>query len=186
MTPSIRTHARALLVSAAVAGITAVGIPAAWAQTPLKNAISFQVSAENSQYTKQQNIDVGDMPGHYIRIFEFRRIFPKNNALFAGVPVKEQWTRGTADNVGHDGHVVAYVIYLMENGDKIYGKYEGDSQGATGQPTGRRNVSGNTILTGGTGKFRAIRGILHTINVIEPEKLFNEVKNEGVYWMEKE
>jgi hypothetical protein len=90
------------------------------------------------------------------------------------------------DNIGDDGHVVGYVVYVMQNGDKIYGRYDGTAQGAAEQPTGRRHVSGNTTLIGGTGKFHAIRGTLHNTTVAEPEKGFNESKNEGVYWMEKE
>jgi hypothetical protein len=57
---------------------------------------------------------------------------------------------------------------------------------AGGQSEGRRNVVGNLLLTGGTGKFRRIRGVLHYTTVIDPSKGYNESKTEGEYWFEKD
>lgn len=182
----IRAYAGTVFIVMVVAGAMPLSVPKGWAQAQQKTAISFQVSAENTKYTQQHALDVGDMPGHQIRIFEIHRIYPKDPPLFAGVPTKESWVRAVTDNLGDDGHVVGYVVYAMQNGDKIYGRYEGTAQGTGEQPSGRRHVSGNTIFTGGTGKFRAIRGVLHNTNLAEPAKGFNESRTEGVYWMEKE
>ena len=65
--------------------------PSAWAQE--KQKISFKMPAENSKYTQQQMIDVGDVPGHLIRIADLRRTFPANPPVFDGVKAVEAWTR---------------------------------------------------------------------------------------------
>src|SRR5262249_28684140 len=36
----------------------------------------FRVTAENTEYTKQHTIDVGDVPGHQVRLFEIKRRYP--------------------------------------------------------------------------------------------------------------
>src|SRR5262249_40545238 len=38
-------------------------------------AMSWETPASNTTYTQQQVIDVGDVPGHQIRIFELKRTF---------------------------------------------------------------------------------------------------------------
>ncbi|KDP87470.1 hypothetical protein CF70_001170 [Cupriavidus sp. SK-3] len=195
MNESNRARRRAFFLMLAVTGSTILGATAstAWAQVPVpqvpiqqKHMISFQTHNEHTRYTEQHTIDLPDTPGHQIRMFEIHRTFPKDPPVFAGVPAKESMTRGQTDLVGSDGRVLGYVVYVLENGDKIFGKYEGTAQGAAGQLNGRRTMVGNTTLTGGTGKFHTIRGTLHATTVAEPLRNYNESKNEGVYWMEKE
>ena len=50
--------------------------------------LSWEVPPANSTYTQQYTIDVGDVPGHQIRIFELRRTFPndKPNCKARSVP----------------------------------------------------------------------------------------------------
>jgi hypothetical protein len=74
----------------------------------------------------------------------------------------------------------------MENGDKIFGKYEGTAQGTAGPSSGKRTIVGNLLLTGGTGKLRNIRGVVHVVTIADPAKGFNDTKLEGEYWMEKD
>lgn len=95
------------------------------------------------------------------------------------MPVKEQLTTGEVELP--DGPVIAYVVYTLANGDKIFGRYEG-----TGQSSGDRlTVVGNTTLTGGTGKFKAIRGLLHNSTISLSSKGLNETKAEGTYWLQE-
>src|SRR6266436_3810700 len=42
--------------------------------------LAFKVTAENTQYTQQHTIDVGDVSGHQIRVFEIRRRYPSSKA----------------------------------------------------------------------------------------------------------
>ncbi|KHK59677.1 hypothetical protein PI86_07615 [Burkholderia sp. A9] len=174
---TVVAHSRAPLLVATVVGAMMLGAYPAQAQQ--KSPISYQVSAGNSKYTDKHEIDVGDVPGHRMRVFQLHRTFPKDTAAFSGVPVKEQTTTGEAELP--DGPVVAYVVYTLANGDKIFGRYEG-----TGQYAGDRlTVVGNTILTGGTGKFKTLRGLLHNSTIVQPSKDINETKAEGTYWMQE-
>jgi hypothetical protein len=50
--------------------------------TAEKQKISFRVPASSTKYTQQHVLDVGDVPGHQIRLFEIHRTFsaPPTNA----------------------------------------------------------------------------------------------------------
>jgi hypothetical protein len=52
--------------------------------------------------------------------------------------------------------------------------------------SGKRTIVGNLLLTGGTGKLRNIRGVVHVVTIADPAKGFNDTKLEGEYWMEKD
>jgi hypothetical protein len=75
----------------------AVALPAADAVAQQKQRISYKVSAENSKYTQQHVIDVGDVPGHQVRVYEIYRSFPNNAPVINGLKMKETWTRATSD-----------------------------------------------------------------------------------------
>ena len=183
MNTSILACTRVVLVTATVSGMI-LGASVGWAQAQQKSTISFQAPAENTKYTQQHSIDVGDIPGHQIRIFENHRTFPNDPPVFSGVSVKEFVTRAATDLVANDGRVSGYVVFILSNGDKLFGRLEGTVQGTVGEPNGRRTARANITLTGGTGKFRGIRGTLQQSSVAEPSKGFNEGKFEGVYWIE--
>ena len=40
--------------------------------------LTFKVEQENARYTQQHTIDVGDVPGHQVRVFEVRRTYPSD------------------------------------------------------------------------------------------------------------
>jgi hypothetical protein len=47
-----------------------------------KQTIAYKSLAANSKFTQQHVIDVGDVPGHQIRIYEHHRTFPMNPPVF--------------------------------------------------------------------------------------------------------
>jgi hypothetical protein len=51
----------------------AVAVPAGDALAQQKQHVSYKVTAENSKYTQQQVLDVGDGAGHQVRSFEIYR-----------------------------------------------------------------------------------------------------------------
>jgi hypothetical protein len=59
--------------------MTAFGLSAALptnsAVAQQKQHVSYKVTAENSKYTQQQFLDVGDIPGHQVRSLEIYRDF---------------------------------------------------------------------------------------------------------------
>jgi hypothetical protein len=168
--------------------------------TPQRQKISFRSPATNTQYTQQHVLDVGDEPGHQVRIFEIHRTYPATlvasanqgspqagagGPVFNGVRATEQWVQGVSDYVNTNGRVHGYATYIMENGDKVFSHYEGINQ-ATG--TGKANGSFVHTITGGTGKFKDLRGVLRANNVATfaaGRATTNETQYDGEYWTER-
>ena len=169
-----------LLMCVLVIGMT----PWAWAQE--KQKISFKGLAENFKYTQQHEIAVGDVPGHLIRISEGRRTFPTNPPVFDGVKAVEAWTRLSSDFIDGTGRVSGYTIFVLENGDKIFGRVDGATHlVANPDGTTKGNATSVTTLTGGTGRFRGIRGVLRNVVAANIRGGVIESQTDGEYWIEK-
>ena len=56
-------------------------------------------SCRKQQYVQQHVIEVGDTPGHEVRVYELRRSFPGNAPVINGVKVKEMIGSGMSDYV---------------------------------------------------------------------------------------
>jgi len=151
-----------------------------------KHKRTYKQLGENAKYLVQHNIDVGDIPGHMIRIFKLIRTEPADNPLkYEGVAVKETYEYCMAEYVNWSGHHWAYIVTIMENGDKIYSKVDGTTQTtilAKGGAKGTYNGTG--AITGGTGKFRGIRGILRYTGIFDSTIGLNEGTTEEKYWFE--
>jgi uncharacterized protein HemX len=90
------TTNRGSVVSLAIAAALALGAaPCAWAQQ--KQKVLVQRSRRQHQVPQQHAIDVGDAPGHQVRVFELQRIFGADAPAIEGVKVKELLTRGMTD-----------------------------------------------------------------------------------------
>ncbi|WP_254699798.1 hypothetical protein [Trinickia violacea] len=185
MAQSIQARARSLAILLIAFSVASLGSQQTLAQSAPPTKVSFEVHAQNSKFTQQLTLDVGDVPGHTVRLFEILRTFPENPPGFAGVQVKNYWTRGESDTMGGNGLVLAYYVFNMANGEKIFGKFEDVAQ-AAGQSSTTRTVVGNLVFTGGTGKLRRIRGTLRVLTDVDISKGLNDTKCEGQYWMEKE
>ena len=59
-------------------GLMCVAVALAINESFAQERLIFEVSAENTKYTKQHIIDVGDVPGHQVRVFEIHRAYPSN------------------------------------------------------------------------------------------------------------
>lgn len=160
------------------------GISGAWAQK--KQRVSFKTSSENTKYTQQHAIDVGDMAGHKIRIFEVHRTYPKDPPMFDGLRLKAVWRRGYSDYVYVNGRAWGYDIYVLENGDKIFLEWSGTSSTADDpEPCKKSSFVGVLKITGGTGKFLGIRGLLKEQVIFSPKTGYNEAQTEGEYSIER-
>ena len=114
----------------------------------------------DSNYTKEHVIDVGDVPGHQIRIYELHFTYPKKDMVFGDIPVKESYTRGISDYTNGSGKFKTYNIYILEDGNTIITEGGGASQTnptSDGSKAGRK-FSFVDHFVSGTGKFRGIRG----------------------------
>jgi hypothetical protein len=56
-----------------------------------KQHVSFKTAAENSKFTQQLIIDVGDAPEHIVRTFEIHFTYPNNAPIINGLRLVETW-----------------------------------------------------------------------------------------------
>jgi hypothetical protein len=160
----------------------AVALPAGDACAQQKQKVSYKVSAENTKYTQQLTIPVGDVPGHEIRISEIHRSFPANAPVINGVRLKEIWSRNSTDWIDFNGPTNSYNMYVLENGDKFFTRTNALGQAnAAGK---RANTSVGTI-TGGTGKLVGMQGTVRGSGTSDYKAGFNENQTEIEYWIEK-
>jgi hypothetical protein len=142
--------------------------------------VAFKVEAANSTYTQQHVIDVGDVPGHQVRLFEIRRTFPTDPPLINGVKIVESWTRGLSDFTNNTGASIVYHVYIAENGDRFFGQ-SSNAEAQAGQGSKMTTTMVGTI-TGGTGKFSGIRGLLRVSTTANLKEETNEAQIELEYW----
>src|ERR1700730_16015533 len=114
----------------------------------------FKVNAENTKYTQQHTIDVGDVSGHQVRLFEIHRTYPSNAPVINGKKMMGSWTRGISDYTNNNGEATIYGVYVLENGDKFFNR---GSLIAVQTPEAS-NLTATTVgpITGGTGKLSRI------------------------------
>jgi hypothetical protein len=171
-----------MMVIRAVAALAVLGTSATFAQQ--KQKLSYKVQPANSAYTQQHVIDVGDVPGHQIRVYEVRYSFPAEGPAFDGIKATEVWSRATSDYVEGTGNSFGYTVYNMQNGEKVFGHYTLVTQTSVGAEGAKKaTFTGVTTLTGGTGKFRGIRGTLRT-NGATDFKVGPSSQTEGEYWID--
>jgi hypothetical protein len=141
----------------------------------------FKVAAENTQYTQQHVIDVGDVPGHQVRLFEIRRTYPSSAPAINGMKIVESWTRGISDYTNNNGEGTIFGVYVLENGDKFFTR---GSLVAVQIPEAS-NLTATTVgpITGGTGKLSRINGMARTSALANPTTGLNETQVDIEYWL---
>ncbi len=150
-----------------------------------KRSVVFEAPAEACRFTRQFAIEVGDAPGHELRVFELLRSYGDDAPSIEGAVLQEAWIRGVTDFTDLNGLGSSYVTYVMRNGERIYARGHflahrlPESKG-TGFLT---NLTGLTV-TGGTGRFLGIRGIVRA-ETVSNNATYNRNRTEIEYWMEK-
>jgi hypothetical protein len=180
MTQAKVLNAFCLAVAPIVAMLMIAGV--SWAQE--RHKVTVSASAAQSNYVQQHAIDVGDMPGHQVRIYEIQRT--GTEAEFSGVRSRESWSRGYSDYTNSTGATSGYGMWILEDGSRIFNRYSGTSQtviGADGKKKG--TYHGVTQITGGTGKFVGIRGYVRDMTKFDASAGYNESSGEGEYWFEE-
>jgi hypothetical protein len=168
----------ALLYSAATAGEPLS--PIARDALARKQQVVFTAEAANSKFTQQHIIDVGDVPGHQLRLFEVHRTYPKNPPVINGINIVESWARGASDSTNNTGAAVVYHAYIAENGDKFF--VQGSTVAVQGEPDGKLTTTAVGLITGGTGKFSGIQGLMRLSVTADNKTGENEARIELEYW----
>jgi hypothetical protein len=176
------THAGLLLAITAMLCSAAPGALSAQEKCKMKS----EGSAANANYTQQHVIDVGDMPGHQVRIYELHRTFPNDQPNCEGLKRVEQWGRGYSDYIDRNGRSWGYTVIVFENGDKIFGEFSGTSQTVVAADGSKKSTFSSVLVyTGGTGRYRGVRGLQRDSIAFDPEKNFSRAQSEAEYWLEK-
>jgi len=146
--------------------------------------VSEEATAAKSSYTQQHVLDVGNIPGHQIRVFELHRTYANDKPNCEHLKRTESWTQGYSDYIDRNGRAWGYEVISLENGDKIFGRYDVANQMTVGSD-GSKVAKATTIvtLTGGTGKFKGIRGVTKG-SVVSDFKTLSDAVAEGEYWIE--
>jgi hypothetical protein len=71
--------------------IVVLAIPSASAQKKCK--MNWEALPSDSKYTQQLAIDVGDIPGHQVRVYEIHRVFTNAKPNCEGLKFTEAWSR---------------------------------------------------------------------------------------------
>lgn len=150
-----------------------------------KQRYAFKTPPGAGKYVQQHAIDVGDVPGHQVRVLEIHYSYTEEAPVYDGVKVKESWLRAATDYTEGNGRGTGYTVAVLENGDKIFGRWEAITQTTAGKDGAKlARTTSVTTLTGGTGKFASIHGTLRSVATTD-FKALSEAMAEGDYWIEK-
>jgi hypothetical protein len=133
------------------------------------------------KYTEQHTLDVGDAPGHQIRVATITTKFAGEAPTFDGVKALESTAWLMSDYRSGNGRFTQYTVLQMENGDKIYQTVEGQLQTSSSK-LGYTTVA---TITGGTGKFATLRGVIRGSGVTDFKTGPSPNASEGEYWFER-
>jgi hypothetical protein len=178
------SNSRFIALIVAAAGVSAL-FAAYDARAQTKYTISTAPSTTSS-YPQQLALDVGDVPGHQVRVYQLHFEYPAHDLAFAGVLVKESEVYGFSDYINYSGPFSNYQVYTLENGNKVFSRSSGTSRLVT-STDGNRVVKYSYVenFVGGTGKFKGIRGQLAGTG--ERGTVAKSVTQDahGEYWIEE-
>ena len=150
-----------------------------------KHKYYFKAPPGTSKFTQTHLLDVGDLPGHQMRIAELQSKFSGEAPTYDGVKVVEARTVIFSDYTDGSGSAFYYAVSTLENGDKIYQR--GDIMAHTTITDGARRTSFTSVVTlnGGTGRFAGIRGTLRGTGFSDMKTGTSGTVTEGEYWFVK-
>jgi hypothetical protein len=161
----------------------AVGSGEAFAQQEHK--FSFKAPPGTSKFTQTHTLEVGDVPGHQMRIAEMQSKYPGEAPVYAGAKVTEARTVLVSDYTDGSGNAITYSVATLENGDKIDQSATVMAHTSVGADGARRTSFTSVVtLTGGTGKFKGIRGTLRGSGFSDMKTGTSGTVTEGEYWFE--
>jgi len=181
---TVPARAMSALLAIAAGALLLVASESGWTQQ--KQKYSFKDPGGLTKYTQQHLLDVGDVPGHQIRVAALQAKYANEAPQYDGVKVVESTGWITSDYVDGSGHFTQYSVLQMANGDRIFTRTEGLSQTSVGADGGRKTTFSTVVtLSGGTGKFATIRGTLRASGITDFKTGTSGNVSEGEYWLEK-
>ena len=135
----------------------------------------------SSQYLQEHTIEVDDVPGHRLRVYEIRQDYPQRNLAFAGAVVMYGLSRNMSDAINGNGSFTYYMVYTLEDGNKVFARGAGTTQ--SDPDAGYRFVIVENFV-GGTGRFRGLRGQARGGGTRALGASSLAVEWKGEYWIE--
>ncbi len=160
----------------------ALAVPTSGVLAQQKQKVSFKATTENTKYTQQLNLEVGNLPNHFVRAFEIHRTYPTNPPVINDLKLVEMWERGLVDIVDGNGSVTQYGVYVVENGDKFFTRSSGV---VLSDGTGKVTADDAGTITGGTGRLATMQGTIRVHADIDRKTGFNETRDEIEYTIGK-
>jgi hypothetical protein len=181
---TVPARAISALLAIAAGALLLVASESGWTQQ--KQKYSFKDPGGLTKYTQQHLLDVGDVPGHQIRVAALQTKYASEAPQYDGVKVVESTGWLASDYTDGSGHFRQYSVLQMANGDRIFTRTEGLSQTSVGADGGRKTTFSTVVtLSGGTGKFATIRGTLRASGITDFKTGTSGNVSEGEYWLEK-
>lgn len=182
-TPTLRLRNGPMLAFLGLA-LWLSGTAAGLAQEKCKRILDN--SGAESKYTQQHVMDVGDIPGHQIRIFELHRVYSSDQKNCEGLKRTEELSHGYSDYIDGNGRAWGYTVITFDNGDEIFGQFAGTSLVAVAEDGKKqRTYVGSTRYTGGTGIYLGVRGITRAKVSFDLVANVNVSESEEEYWISK-
>ena len=151
-----------------------------------KHKYFFKPPPGTTKFTQTHQMDVGDVPGHQVRIAEVQAKYDDEAPVFDGVKVREIRSVLVSDYVAGTGNAFLHGVWSLENGDKIYSRTDTMARTTVGADGGRATSFTAVVkLNGGSGKFKGIRGTLWTTGFSDLKTKTSGTQTEGEYWLEQ-
>lgn len=151
-----------------------------------KHKYFFKPPPGTTKFTQTHLLDIGDMPGHQVRIAEVQAKYGDEAPVFDGVKVREIRSVLVSDYVGGTGNAFLHGVWSLENGDKIYSRTDIMARTTVGTDDARTTSFTAVVrLNGGSGKFTGIRGTLWTTGFSDLKAKTSGTQTEGEYWFEQ-
>lgn len=150
-----------------------------------KHKYLFKAPPGTTKFTQTHILDVGDVPGHQMRVAELQSKYPGEAPVFNGLKVVESRTILFSDYTDGSGNAIYYSVATLENGDKMFQRGTIMAHTTVGADGGRRTSFTSVVsLSGGTGKFKTIRGTLRGTGFSDMKTGTSGTVTEGEYWFE--
>jgi len=171
---------------AALALAVPLALAAGHALAQQKHKYFFKPTAGATKLAQTQQLDVGDVPGHQVRIAEAHATYGDEAPVLDGVKAREIRGVLVSDYFAGTGNAFIYRVWSLENGDKVYSRMDIMARTTVGSD-GARTTSYTAVekLNGGTGKFKGLRGTLFTTGFSDLKTKATGAQTEGEYWFEE-
>ena len=114
--------------------------------------ISFTATCKSDS---QQNLEVGDRPGHILALWKVACTYVQPTEI-GGEKVKDGYSVGLSEDTTTRSTDSGHHVATTDNGDKTFTAFHGTTPLKDGKRAGDTN--GTWSYTGGTGKLKGIKG----------------------------